>query len=664
MARLPVPGSDSGSWGSVLNDFLQQVHTTDGSLKINSVGTSQLQDASVTDSKIVALPQSKITNLVSDLSAIHATLGTNPQGAASDVATRLDTLSATIDAAMQTNLYTLRKSMSFLQTMLQPITTHTSTYTITPSHTYAENHTGSITGSFNITGIAPATEQLCPITVAVPVGVIPDSFRGTVFGTISGVPVGTYTLQAYKRTDTDYIMTSSTTIDTGSNANFALDLSTTADWQQGAWRFGLLNSSSALVGEKWPQPQTYINLAVESRVITDNSYLISTQPASVTGEFYFPYTQSGRKQFRLINTSTNTILADYTPTVGAIRSYLVASGEPGYGTGFVNQCYTYDQAIALLASIAYGDQSLAQQLVTGLLQLQTNGGGNDGGFIFSGSQLWPSHGDAAYRTGAHSIAVYALLCYIEAYPNDTTHDYITAATRGMNYLETVKSSSGNTSGLYLGGSGLYSGTPQVFNQTYSLTWASIEHNLDTWHALHKAAAVLDTAPYTNRANTLQSAILSKLWDTANGRFYQGMGTSGPDTADPLDAHTWGAIWLHAIGQDAQARSLLTPTALAPFKFTRSGATGYAPAYAAGGYPDALPNVWPEGTFGAALAFLAVGDIDRWQETIKSIQPIQHTDGSYPYVTDRDATYDLTPSKAVVGPAWAVLATLGHGIWGL
>lgn len=54
MARLPSPGSDSGSWGDVLNDFLLQSHAADGSLQNNSVGTSQLQSNAVTSSKLAA----------------------------------------------------------------------------------------------------------------------------------------------------------------------------------------------------------------------------------------------------------------------------------------------------------------------------------------------------------------------------------------------------------------------------------------------------------------------------------------------------------------------------------------------------------------------------------------------------------------------------------
>lgn len=42
MARLPQPGGDDGNWGTILNEFLGQIHNADGSLKPNVVDTAAL----------------------------------------------------------------------------------------------------------------------------------------------------------------------------------------------------------------------------------------------------------------------------------------------------------------------------------------------------------------------------------------------------------------------------------------------------------------------------------------------------------------------------------------------------------------------------------------------------------------------------------------------
>jgi hypothetical protein len=62
MTRLPVVGQDNGVWGQVLNDFLSQVHNTDGSLKSGVVGLSQLQDGVIDGTKIAdgGIPKTKL----------------------------------------------------------------------------------------------------------------------------------------------------------------------------------------------------------------------------------------------------------------------------------------------------------------------------------------------------------------------------------------------------------------------------------------------------------------------------------------------------------------------------------------------------------------------------------------------------------------------------
>lgn len=54
MARLPVPGEDDGTWGSLLNDFLQVAHDASGALLPNTVSSATLQDNSVTNAKLNA----------------------------------------------------------------------------------------------------------------------------------------------------------------------------------------------------------------------------------------------------------------------------------------------------------------------------------------------------------------------------------------------------------------------------------------------------------------------------------------------------------------------------------------------------------------------------------------------------------------------------------
>ena len=52
MARLPIPGSDNGTWGNLLNDYLQVAHDSGGALKSDAVSTSSIQDNSIDTAKL------------------------------------------------------------------------------------------------------------------------------------------------------------------------------------------------------------------------------------------------------------------------------------------------------------------------------------------------------------------------------------------------------------------------------------------------------------------------------------------------------------------------------------------------------------------------------------------------------------------------------------
>ncbi|MEJ0072848.1 MAG: hypothetical protein WDN27_02030 [Candidatus Saccharibacteria bacterium] len=48
--RLPIPGSDDGHWGGILNDFLEVEHNADGTLKtaVKSINTKTPTNGAVT----------------------------------------------------------------------------------------------------------------------------------------------------------------------------------------------------------------------------------------------------------------------------------------------------------------------------------------------------------------------------------------------------------------------------------------------------------------------------------------------------------------------------------------------------------------------------------------------------------------------------------------
>jgi len=89
MARLPEVGGDNGNWGEVLNEFLVQSHTNDGTLKTDSVGAAQIKSQSVTNAALLdnTITAAKLNGLGSANGI--ASLDTNAQLPESQIPTRL-----------------------------------------------------------------------------------------------------------------------------------------------------------------------------------------------------------------------------------------------------------------------------------------------------------------------------------------------------------------------------------------------------------------------------------------------------------------------------------------------------------------------------------------------------------------------------------------------
>ena len=561
------------------------------------------------------------------------------------------------------------QALAWLESMTNTKTVVTTASTLAPSMAYAPTHTGPISGTFTLTGATYPIKNDASIEITSP-ATVPDNYAGVIQGKVLVTPtLNRWIIQVYKRTAGGDVQVAKQALADASTGEFTIDLSDVVSPPTGKWAFGILDSTAgyAEYGTKWPSPMYYDGLEVQQKLVTDGIYDWSTTRALADNTFTFPNSNTGKKLFRLVDTASGDILAEEVEKTGLIRSFKVDDvSDPAYGTAFENQSYVYDQAVALFAAIGVDDQELADTLAEGLLHMQQASGPYSGGFVFAAPQLSPTFRDTLIRTGAHAIATDALLSYIEKYPTvDDVQTYRAAAESALVFIGGALSTSGTTSGLYLGGYGDYSGPSNSFDGSVVIPWASTEHNLDIWHAFVKAARVLgnNDVNYIQKASTLNIAIVNKLYSTVENRFYQGVQPGDTDTADPLDVNSWGAMQLYSSGQYDEA--LLALDRLAAFKVTSGGVTGYAPFYDSAGYPGAVPSVWFEGSYGAALALYQVGDYQTYRSLLSTLADGQESDGSFRYATDEDPVYSITTRKSVASTAWFILATTGRSaIWNI
>ena len=91
MARLPTPGGDNGNWGTILNDYLEQAHKSDGTLKDNAVTANTIAPNSVTNAAI-ATDAVNATN-IADGSVTETLLASAVQTKLNQIAPTWSTLS-------------------------------------------------------------------------------------------------------------------------------------------------------------------------------------------------------------------------------------------------------------------------------------------------------------------------------------------------------------------------------------------------------------------------------------------------------------------------------------------------------------------------------------------------------------------------------------------
>lgn len=94
MARLPIPGSDDGRWGQILNEYLSQSHNPDGSIKSASINKAELGLDRVSNTSDYDKPISYATQ-----SALNEKLNTDELD--TNIANKIVDINSNTNAALQ-----------------------------------------------------------------------------------------------------------------------------------------------------------------------------------------------------------------------------------------------------------------------------------------------------------------------------------------------------------------------------------------------------------------------------------------------------------------------------------------------------------------------------------------------------------------------------------
>ena len=302
-------------------------------------------------------------------------------------------------------------------------------------------------------------------------------------------------------------------------------------------------------------------------------------------------------------------------------------GRPGRG-------FTYDQGLGLIAHTMFNQQDKARTLGQYVSSFQNNGQADfmpagSFGYSFNGTGFWGEKDnfyDMDYlRTGANAWLGYGYWLYQQTHPDDTQFaDTLTGITDYV-LAQQVITPGHPQEGLVTGGRGTWLAHSDTFRDTV-ISWASAEHNIDTYFLFRDVGLLTGDKRYTDAAKLLKANMEAKLWNPEKGRLNQGLNVTGtvdmpipaPDTTDALDAASWGAIYWIAIGDLSKAMNSLDYAERSyRSTVTVSNTVTATPEITVWGYkPHSeliegldwanTEFVWSEGSLGVAMASLKLG----------------------------------------------------------
>ncbi|WP_456277684.1 hypothetical protein [Bacillus sp. AK128] len=372
----------------------------------------------------------------------------------------------------------------------------------------------------------------------------------------------------------------------------------------------------------------------------------------VDGTFKTESSVQGKKLARLVRKLDEVVLGTTeVHKYQLIRSYSVPADDPLSKLAIHRRSWLYDNALAVISFSLAGDQERASNILSSLAELQNE----DGSFAFaydvyigpidetkrSGSIAWlgdsilkyeTAFGDSQFRPVAESIAQYLL----------SQQDHQTGSIKGG---------------------------PDV-------DWYSTEHNIDAYFFFRDFGMLTGDDTYNEISDAIRQALLTDHWNTEEGRFNQGI----HDQAEALDANSWGAIFLLAVGEEELAKSavsylskfevqnatMIKSDAESTYNMayqTKAPLVGYKPY--GKGYEEPPDIVWTEGTWGVINLFLRQEkDVDHLLASMFAMQDTDPAGGLvYSHSRQSEEPYLFYVWPAVASTAWQYITLKNpRAIW--
>jgi len=382
---------------------------------------------------------------------------------------------------------------------------------------------------------------------------------------------------------------------------------------------------------------------------------------------------------------------DIVPEPAEDRRYLVASyrvpkNAKAYRYIF-SKASIYDNALAIVAFSMAREFDPAEKIIEAASRVLSPDG--DLWFTFNTHNSWPNKQDnvgAIVRSGASAWFGYAMVYYLRtrliAQPALLNTD-----NQAIGFLKIARSIADKILsrqildkkdlryGFFTGGEGNYAyklntednKIEEVFKPG-KIAWASIEHNIDIYFFLRDLARLTSNKKYETASRILKESLLTTAWNNKIGQFDRGMRSNGRDETRALDCASWGAMFLHTVGEDKLANTALDSTSA---YFVNTGRSrGFKPYVDALIYDEPEINklfypknpgkswknvsiVWPEGSLGVAMADIKLGRKKDAKKIISGIVKLQDAKGGVPYATE-SILYQFSDNPSVAGAAWLIM----------